>query len=174
MTSWGSIIAEEIDRQRRQEAAECDESSEGSEGGQNRNAAFPACHRGSAAPSWVLRPEEQPDGDTLDDWRAWMLDKYRQKVASGRYADKANALADVWSAAERVWHLRHGTVPDRGTCAGCGDVIYPGMVVISIIDGARVHADPDCLNGYGERFREVARAALVELGLKPPNPPDDC
>lgn len=168
MSSWGSLIAEEIDRQARQDAAECDEMPNGSNPPKNRNAAFSACRKGSGAPSWMLRPEQQPNGDGVDDWRAWMLDRYRRKVASGHYEDHKNALVDVWSEAELAWRMRHGTAIDHASCAGCIESITPGVRVITVIDGARVHASYECLEAYADRCQRDAREALVAIGLKPP------
>jgi hypothetical protein len=37
-------------------------------------------------------------------------------------------------------------------------------------DGNRVHFEPiDCLIGFGQRWRSDAQAALLSLGLKPPD-----
>lgn len=103
-----------------------------------------------------------------DAWRAWMGSRLNRKMASGHYADRNNAIVDVWNDALHVWHMAYGDVPPRTACGACGEVLEMWDATIPIIDGARVHAAQDCLDGYGDRCRAVAHDALVAIGLKPP------
>jgi hypothetical protein len=32
-----------------------------------------------------------------DEWRAWMGDRLRRTISSGHYADRQNAIRDVWN-----------------------------------------------------------------------------
>jgi hypothetical protein len=44
-----------------------------------------------------------------------------------------------------------------------------GLETLNLPDGNRVHVEPiDCLIGFGQRWRSDAQAALLALGLKPP------
>ena len=96
-------------------------------------------------------------------------DRLRRKTSIGYYADRQNAVRDVWYDALHVWHLAYGQTPSKAVCGACGEVLTPNDRTILIIDGARVHASHECLDGYGERCRQVAHAALVGIGLKPPS-----
>jgi hypothetical protein len=168
MTAWHAILSDEIHRQARQEVAECGLSFGGCGDVSNQNAAFSACRTAFDAPSWVLPQDEQPNGDTVEDWREWMRDRYRHKIGTGHYADRRNAAADVWSEAERVWHLRHASVFESDRCSGCGHDLYGIRRVMTLFDGAAVHLVNRCIDTYADRWRAEARAALIAMGLEPP------
>jgi hypothetical protein len=104
----------------------------------------------------------------LQDWRAWMGERYRSKMASGHFSSRDAAMVSVWEEALRAWHMINGKVPDRDGCGACGEVLEMWDSAITVIDGARVHASQDCLYDYGERCRAAAHEALVAIGLKPP------
>lgn len=106
---------------------------------------------------------------TPDDWRAWLDNRLRDKLGTGNYADPVNAVTDAWNDALSYWHHAYGTVPPRTACGACGEVLDPWVQSIPIIDGARVHASWECLDGYGERCRQEAASALAEMGLTPPD-----
>lgn len=105
------------------------------------------------------------------EWRQWMGDRLRRKLQSGHYEDRNNAVTAVWNEALHVWHMAYGEPSPYGRCGACGEPLTRRDRVITIIDRTDVHASPACLNGYGERCREQARAALVGIGLKPPPDP---
>ena len=80
----------------------------------------------------------------------------------------------AWGALQNRRHLAHGGLVPRDICAGCRRPIGVAPA-LDLIDGNRVHDDagPDCLIGYGERWRDTATRALVAMGLSPPAAGDD-
>lgn len=171
MNSWHTIIAEAIASETRQDAAECVPAFQGYGETGNPVEASPACRNRVPAPAWTLRQDERPDGDGVGDWREWMRDRYRRKVATGNFADKRNVLLSVWGEAERAYHFRKGMVPEPEFCAGCGARLSRADRVIVLLDGARVHSSNDCLDAYESDWRSEAKAALVAMGLNPPTMP---
>ena len=168
MTTWDSIIAEEIDRQTRQDAAECGLVLQRFRDSRNLNAASPACCNGLARQSAALAAEDMPTGTDVEDWRSWMRERYRAKIRLGTLAQRENALAAVWDEALRAHHFMHGVVPGPDRCAGCGDDLPYGAAALTLLDGARVHGSDACLEAYGNHCRAVSHTALVGMGLNPP------
>jgi hypothetical protein len=75
----------------------------------------------------------------------------------------------AWRDVENEWHKLHGQRWPSWQCAGC-DAPLSGSQALNFPDGNRVHFEPiDCLIRFGKRWRGDARAALVALGLKPPD-----
>jgi hypothetical protein len=85
--------------------------------------------------------------------------------------DAARRLA--WGDVENEWHQLHGQRFPSWQCAGC-DVPIGGSHALNLPDGNRVHLDPiECLIRFGRRWRGEARAALIALGLDPPDSEGD-
>ena len=81
-----------------------------------------------------------------------------------------------WAAAQRIawgdlqneWHKLHGRRWPAWQCAGCEKPIGKA-VAVDLPDCNRVHLEPiDCLISFGRRWRGEADAALIALGLQPP------
>jgi len=69
------------------------------------------------------------------------------------------------------WHRSHGSQPEEGHCAGCGEALGTGSLFVDG-DGTSVHSveahNIDCIIAYGARWRGAAIAGLQALGLEPP------
>jgi len=75
----------------------------------------------------------------------------------------------AWGDLQNEWHSLHGKRWPAGHCAGCEKPII-GLQTINMADGNSVHAEPiECLISFGRRWRDAADAALVNLGLVPPD-----
>jgi len=83
--------------------------------------------------------------------------------------DWNSARRIAWGDLENEWHNLHGPRWPAWQCAGCEKPIGR-LDAIDLPDGNRVHFEPiDCLISFGRRWRGDADAALVGLGLEPPN-----
>jgi len=79
----------------------------------------------------------------------------------------------AWGDLENEWHQLHGQHWPSWQCAGC-DAPIGGLEALNLPDGSRVHVDPiDCSIRFGRRWRGTARAALIALGLDPPDSDGD-
>jgi hypothetical protein len=79
----------------------------------------------------------------------------------------------AWGHLQNEWHDLHGRRWPTWQCAGCGKVIG-GVAAIDLPDGNRVHFEPiQCLIRFGRRWRGDADAALIGLGLTPPDAGDE-
>jgi hypothetical protein len=100
-------------------------------------------------------------------WRERFTARTFEWSIGGRVWDAAERLA--WGDVENAWHERHGRRCPAWQCAGCERPIG-GIEALILPDGNRVHFEPiDCLLHFGRRWRGEARAALIALGLDPPN-----
>lgn len=167
MTAWEAVITEQIDAKHRESVTEWHHDPEPSGETPEKNAAFLACRTAFSPPRSALRTIPHPKGVEVEDWRDWMRDRYRQKMASGHYSDRRNAVADVWSEAERAYHFIKGKVPFKDMCAGCGCDLVQSEAVMNFADGARTHLMQECIDRYDPIWREAANAGLVAMGLKP-------
>jgi hypothetical protein len=101
-------------------------------------------------------------------WRAWMGQRYRERV---RFLTKETAARRTWEEAVTEWFLLHGA-PDVAICAGCGTPIGRDFIEMY---GHRIHADArwmDCQIAFGDRWRGRAETALIAMGLKKPGGSD--
>jgi hypothetical protein len=100
-------------------------------------------------------------------WRALYEERSLHHELGGRSLAKAQLLA--WRDLEWRWHKEYGERLQRGICGGCRKPIGTAAV-IPLIDGNHVHRGEqhECLIAYGHRWRSAANAALLILGLKPP------
>lgn len=82
---------------------------------------------------------------------------------------RAEAKRLAWAELQNRWHRLHGERVPRDLCAGCRRLLG-GAEALDLIDGNRVHiADGyDCLIRHGERWRGMATAALLSMGLAQP------
>jgi hypothetical protein len=79
----------------------------------------------------------------------------------------------AWGDLQNEWHELHGRRWPSWQCAGCEKVIG-GVAAIDLPDGNRVHFEPiQCLIRFGRRWRGDADAALIGLGLTPPDAGDE-
>jgi hypothetical protein len=83
--------------------------------------------------------------------------------------DWAAARRIAWGDLQNEWHKLHGRRWPTWQCAACEKPIA-GLAAIDLPDDNRVHFEPiDCLIRFGRRWRGEADAALVALGLQPPD-----
>jgi hypothetical protein len=100
-------------------------------------------------------------------WRERFTARTFEWYGGKREWQKAMRLA--WGEILSEWHTLHGRRWPAWQCAGCGKLIG-GLEALNLPDGNRVHFEPiDCLIGFGQRWRSDAQAALLSLGLKPPD-----
>jgi hypothetical protein len=104
-------------------------------------------------------------------WRERFMANAVQWFVGDRDWDAAKRLA--WGDLENDWHHQHGKRCPSWQCAGC-DAPLSGSQALDLSDGNRVHFEPiDCLIRFGRRWRGTARAALIALGLEPPDSDGD-
>ena len=119
----------------------------------------------------VLAPTDQDkmaDAANAHRWRGRLTGlAFAWSLGGNRDWDAARRLA--WGDVENVWHERHGRRYPAWQCAGCKRPVG-GLEALDLPDGNRVHFEPiDCLLRFGRRWRGEARAALIALGLDPPD-----
>jgi hypothetical protein len=107
------------------------------------------------------------DTNVARQWRERLTARSFEWFKGARDWKAARRLA--WGDLENEWHNLHGRRWPAWQCAGC-DAPISGLAALCLPDGNRVHFEPiDCLIGFGGRWRSDARAALLELGLEPPD-----
>lgn len=120
--------------------------------------------------------------------KAEVLEALSQEAVEGRrWHKRFTALSFAWGAGKRdsvaakrlawgdlqnEWHNLHGHRWPMWQCAGC-QMPIGSLDAINLPDGNRVHFEPiDCLISFGRRWRGDADAALIALGLEPPDAGD--
>jgi hypothetical protein len=106
------------------------------------------------------------DGERLR-WQHMFVARTHDWCGGKRSWQTAKELA--WGDIVNEFHFLHGKRWPAWQCAGCGHPIG-GLESLDLPDGNRVHLQPiDCLLSFGQRWRGDAEAALLSLGLEPPD-----
>jgi len=102
------------------------------------------------------------------DWQEHLDERAGIRQFEGEHA-AADAQLLAWDDTLAAWHKLHGRRWPSDRCAGCEAPIGDTRA-FALLDGNQVHfASLDCLDAHNRRWRSEAHAALVALGLLPPN-----
>jgi hypothetical protein len=100
-------------------------------------------------------------------WSHFLDHEVHALVAAGKSRDQA--IGAAWWRTMLRWYVQQGRHVAPWSCAFCGEVFSPNDLAVLYPSGERVHLSRDgCLSGYGNRWRGEARAALVTIGMEPP------
>ena len=101
----------------------------------------------------------------------WWRNRYTARAFEWSLGDRTWEAARrlAWGDLQNEWHTLYGLRWPQWQCSGC-DAPMHGRAARGLPDGNRVHFKPiDCLNAFGKRWRGDADAALIALGLEPPD-----